>query len=60
MSEAFACDMCDTLEAGKPAQRISIKPALNTSIDLEMCSGCLVSFNEWRVTRAPEQDRPRA
>lgn len=51
--------MCDTLEAGKPAQSIRIKPALNTiSIDLEMCSACLASFNDWRVSRAPEQDRP--
>ncbi len=58
MSAAFSCDLCDALEAGAPAQRISVKPALNTSIDLEMCSACLVSFNDWRVSRAPEQDRP--
>jgi hypothetical protein len=58
MSSAFACDLCDALEAGSPAQRISVKPALNTSIDLEMCSSCLASFNDWRVSRAPEQDRP--
>lgn len=59
MAAGFACDLCDALEAGAPAQRITIKPALNNhSFDLEMCSACLASFNDWRISRAPEQDRP--
>jgi hypothetical protein len=58
MSVAFSCDLCDGLEAGKPAQSINIKPALNAVFELEMCSACLVSFNDWRVSRAPIEDRP--
>jgi len=57
--KAFGCDLCSQLEQGDPAQRISVKPCMGTSVDLEMCAGCLASFNDWRVSRAPEQDRPR-
>jgi len=56
--KAFGCDMCSQLEQGDPAQKITVKPALGQAVDLEMCSDCLVSFNDWRVSRAPEQDRP--
>ena len=58
MAKALCCDLCDALEQGDPAQKITVKPSLGTSIDLEMCSDCLVSFNDWRVSRAPERDRP--
>jgi len=56
--KAFGCDMCSQLEQGDPAQKITVKPAPGQAVDLEMCSDCLVSFNDWRVSRAPEQDRP--
>jgi hypothetical protein len=59
MSKAFCCDLCSGLEQGDPAQRITVKPVMGNSVDLEMCAACLVSFNDWRVSRAPEQDRPR-
>lgn len=58
MSNAFGCDLCARLEAGAPAQRITVKPALGNAVDLEMCAGCLVSFSEWRLDRAPAQDAP--
>lgn len=53
MAEAFKCDACDSLEAGKPAQRVTVKPVMGTSEDLDLCTACLVSHNEWRVSRAP-------
>ena len=59
MGAGFACDLCDRLEAGKPAQRIAVTPEHGNSATLELCTHCLSSFNDWRVSRAPEQDRPR-
>lgn len=56
--KAFGCDLCSALEQGDPAQRITVKPVMGNSVDLEMCAGCLVSFSEWRVGRAPIEDRP--
>ena len=56
--KAFGCDLCSRLEGGAPAQNITVKPCMGSSVELEMCSDCLVSFNDWRVSRAPEQDRP--
>jgi hypothetical protein len=58
MSDAFCCDLCDQLEVGKPSQRLTVKPAMGHSEDLDCCSDCLVSHNDWRVSRAPMQDQP--
>lgn len=58
MTLAFGCDLCDRLEAGKPAQRIGVTPEHGGSTNLDLCTECLASFNDWRVSRAPEQDRP--
>jgi len=58
MAEAFECDLCECLEAGKPAQKITIAPALGGSHAVEMCSGCLAEFNDWRDARKPTPDDP--
>lgn len=58
MSSAFQCDACDALEAGRPAQTVTVKPVAGNPEELQLCSACLVSHNDWRVSRAPEQDRP--
>lgn len=58
MATAFACDMCDTLEAGSTAQTLTVKPAMGAAVPLECCSACLVSFNDWRVSRAPRSEQP--
>jgi hypothetical protein len=58
MSAAYKCDLCDRLESGKPAQRVAITPEHGASAAFELCTICLASFNDWRVGRAPEQDRP--
>lgn len=58
MGQAFQCDACDRLEAGRPAQTVTVKPVAGVAEDLALCSACLVSHNDWRVSRAPEQDRP--
>jgi len=55
---AFGCDLCDELEQGDPAQKLTVKPVAGHAAELELCSACLVSFNDWRVSRAPERDRP--
>ena len=57
MAEAFQCDACDTLECGKPAQRVTVKPCMGNSEDLDLCSDCLASHNDWRNSRAPYPDR---
>lgn len=58
MASAMQCDLCDTLEPGAPSQKVTVHPSLGQMEPLELCSACLVSFNDWRVSRAPEQDRP--
>lgn len=58
MADAFACDLCDALESGKPSQRITVKPVMGQSEDLDCCSDCLAMFNDWRVARAPAFDQP--
>jgi hypothetical protein len=58
MSAAFKCDLCDTLQEGSPDQSLDLKPTHGTSVSKQLCSGCLASFNDWMVSRAPEQDRP--
>lgn len=59
MAKAFKCDLCDRLEEGDPDQALKVKPKHGGLVELEACSGCMASFNEWRRSRAPEVDEPR-
>lgn len=56
--KAFGCDLCDRLETGSPAQELNVKPSMGAAVPLELCSQCLVSFNDWRVSRAPKCEQP--
>lgn len=55
---AFSCDLCDTLEGGATAQKLAVAPSMGKAESLELCSACLLSFNDWRISRAPQGDQP--
>lgn len=59
MAKAFQCDLCDHLSEGEPDQSINVSPRHGGSTQLQMCSQCLASFNDWRVSRAPNHDKPK-
>jgi hypothetical protein len=58
MGAAFQCDLCDTLQEGAPDQSVTVNPRQGANTSLQMCSDCLMSFNDWRVRRAPDHDKP--
>lgn len=60
MASAFSCDICTSLEAGAPAQKLTVIPSLGQPQPLELCTACLMSFNQWRDERTPADDADTA
>lgn len=69
MSEAFACDICETFEHGRPVADVTFSlptpvaaasgSSARTTVKDDLCAKCLASLQDWRTRFKVDPKEPR-